>query len=152
MPIIQTRIIDARIGTEFPLPTYATAGAAGLDLRACIDAPTPLPVGETRMIRSGIAIFIRDANYMAMLAPRSGLGVKHGIVLANTVGIIDSDYQDEIHIALVNRGNADYTISPGERICQLVLLPVVQAELEVVQEFSEATARGCAGFGSTGRQ
>lgn len=150
--VIETRIIDERIGGEFPLPEYATAGAAGMDLRACLPAPTVLAAGETLLVGSGIAISIRDARYMAVLAPRSGLGVKHGIVLANTVGIIDSDYQNEIRVALYNRGGADYTVQPGERICQLLIVPVVQATLKVVAAFGEETARGLGGFGSTGKK
>ncbi|MCH9705646.1 MAG: dUTP diphosphatase [Proteobacteria bacterium] len=150
--IIETRIIDERIGKEFPLPTYATAGAAGMDLRACLEQPLCLVAGATHLVGSGIAISIRDVGYMAMLAPRSGLGVKHGIVLANTVGIIDSDYQNEIRVALHNRSTTDYTVQPGERICQLVIVPVVQATLKVVETFGAETARGLAGFGSTGQQ
>ena len=148
---IEAKVIDPRIGRDFPPPQYASAAAAGMDLRACLDAPLTIAPGDTATVGTGIAISIRDENFMAMLAPRSGLGVKHGIVLANTVGIIDADYQDEIRAALFNRGKESYVIAPGERICQLVILPVARAELKVVKEFSQATARGKGGFGSTGR-
>lgn len=150
--ILETRIIDKRIGDKFPLPKYATDGAAGMDLCACLDTATTIEGGETLSVNSGIAISIRQPGYMAMLAPRSGLGVKHGIILANTVGIIDSDYQDEIRVVLFNRSNTRYTVEPGERICQLIILPVVQATLNLVSEFSAATKRGLGGFGSTGRR
>ena len=150
--IIETRVVDPRIGGEFPLPAYATDGAAGLDLRACLSEPAVLAARQVLTVGSGIAISIRNPAYMAMLAPRSGLGVKHGVVLANTVGIIDSDYQDEIRVALFNRSGTDYTIAPGERICQMIIVPVVQATLKVVEEFSQVTERGLGGFGSTGKQ
>lgn len=149
--MIETRILDPRIGGEFPLPAYATDGAAGMDLRACLPAPTRLAAGQTLHVGSGIAISIRNPGYMAVLAPRSGLGSRHGIVLANTVGIIDSDYQNELRIALYNRSASDYTIEPGERVCQLLIVPVVQATLKVVDEFGEPTERALKGFGSTGR-
>lgn len=148
---METKIVDARVGRDFPPPHYATAAAAGMDLRACLDSPMRIAPGETAEIGTGIAICIRDPNYMALLAPRSGLGVKHGIVLANTVGIIDADYQDEIRAALFNRGGAPYEIAPGERICQLIIQPIARASLEIVSEFSQTTARGKGGFGSTGR-
>lgn len=148
---IETRIVDKRLGNEFPLPTYATTGAAGMDLRACLNEATTMQPGETLLVNSGIAISIRNPAYMAMLAPRSGLSVKHGIVLANTVGVIDSDYQDEIRVALFHRGNVAYAITPGERICQLIIAPVVQARLHIVEAFGETTARGTGGFGSTGK-
>ncbi len=145
---VEIRIVDSRAGD---LPQYATEGSAGLDLRACLDAPLSIAPGETQIIGTGVAISIRRAEYMALLAPRSGLGVKHGIILANTVGIIDSDYQDEIRAALFNRSDKEYSISPGERVCQLIFVPVARADLKIVEEFSEITKRGEGGFGSTGK-
>lgn len=149
-PKIETKIINQLIGTTIPLPTYTTSGAAAMDLRACLDAPKTVQPGETTLIPSGIAINIHDPSLVALLVPRSGLGIKHGIVLANTVGVIDSDYQGEIGIGVVNRGVAPYTIEPGERICQMMFVPVLQADLCVVSEFSEESERGTGGFGSTG--
>ena len=149
--VIETRILDSRIGNQFPLPAAATPGAAGMDLCACLPAPTALCPNQTLVVPSGIAIFIGSPGYMALLAPRSGLGVKHGVVLANTVGIIDSDYQDEIRVALFNRGDTVYTIEPGERICQMIITPVTQATLKIVSAFSSQTIRGTGGFGSTGK-
>ena len=149
--IIETRLIDPRLGKEFPLPHYATAGAAGMDLCACIEQPTELAVGAVVKVNSGVAISIRNPGYMALLTPRSGLGSKHGIVLANTVGVIDSDYQDEIKIALYNRSDTAYTLTPGERVCQMIIVPLVQAQLSIVTAFSEETGRGLGGFGSTGK-
>jgi dUTP diphosphatase len=148
---IETRIVNAMIGSEIPLPTYATDGSAGMDLRACIAEPLTIQPDETRLIGSGIAISIRDNALMAMLAPRSGLGVKHRLVLANLVGIIDSDYQNEVKVALWNAGAKPYTVHPGERICQMMFVPVVQVELEFVETFEEKTDRGLGGFGHTGR-
>ena len=147
----EAKIVDARVGRDFPPPQYESAAAAGMDLRACLDSPLLVAPGETKVVGTGVAISLRDSGYMALLAPRSGLGVKHGIVLANTVGIIDADYQDEIRAALFNRGEAEYAVAPGERICQLVILPIARAELDFVAEFSQDTARGKGGFGSTGR-
>ena len=147
--IVETRILDSRIGRDFPMTSYATDGSAGIDLLACVDEPLELLSQQTAIINTGIAISIVRPDVMALMAPRSGLGVKHGIVLANTVGIIDSDYQDEIRAALFNRSNEVYTISPGERICQLIFVPVVRATLQVVKSFSQNTGRG--GFGSTGK-
>ena len=148
---IETKIMNPLIGTSIPLPTYATAGAAAMDLRACLDEPRTIAPGETDFIPSGIAISIHDPGLVALLVPRSGLGIKHGIVLANTVGVIDSDYQGEIGIGIYNRGTAPYTIEPGERICQVLFMPVTQVTLEVVQEFSQESTRGEGGFGHTGR-
>lgn len=148
---IQTKILDSRIGRAFPLPSYATEGAAGMDLRACIDNPLTIARGETVQIGTGIAISILDSSKMALLAPRSGLGTKHGIVLANSLGIIDADYQNELKVSLYNRGRQDYEIHPGERVCQLVIMPITRAVLEVVDAFSTNTPRGGGGFGSTGR-
>jgi dUTP diphosphatase len=148
---IETKIVNPMIGREIPLPTYATAGSAGMDLRACIAEPLTIQPDETRLIGSGIAISIRDSALMAVLAPRSGLGVKHRLVLANLIGIIDSDYQNEVKVALWNAGAKPYTVHPGERICQMMFVPVVQAELELVETFEEKTDRGLGGFGHTGR-
>jgi dUTP pyrophosphatase len=149
---VETRLLDSRYGKEFPVPAYATAGSAGLDLRACLPAPVEIAAGATALVGSGIALSIRDAGYMAIAVARSGLGVRHGVVLANTVGVIDSDYQGEIQIALFNRGPDSYTVVPGDRICQLIIVPVVQANLRIVGAFSESTSRGGGGFGSTGRR
>ena len=148
---IETKIMNPLIGTSIPLPTYATSGAAAMDLRACLNAPHTISPGETAFIPSGIAINIHDPGLVALLVPRSGLGIKHGIVLANTIGVIDSDYQGEIGIGIYNRGTAPYTIEPGERICQVLFMPVTQVALEVVQEFSQESTRGAGGFGHTGR-
>lgn len=147
---MKVRILDARIGKEFPLPAYATAGSAGLDLRACIDAPLELPPGKAELLPTGLAIWVEEPTLAAMILPRSGLGHKHGIVLGNLVGLIDSDYQGQLMVSCWNRSATAYTVQPGERIAQLVLVPVVQAELEVVEEFV-ATARGAGGFGSSGK-
>lgn len=146
---LQVKILDARIGDEIPFPHYATEGSAGLDLRACIDQDLVLKPGQTELISTGLAIYLEDPGYAAMLLPRSGLGHKHGIVLGNLVGLIDSDYQGQLMISCWNRGQSDYTIVVGERIAQMVIVPVVQTELEVVQDF-HATARGTGGFGHTG--
>ena len=151
MRVLETKITDPRIGREFPLPSYATDGAAGMDLRACVDAPTVIKCGATVQIGTGVAISILDSSQMALLAPRSGLGTKHGIVLANSIGIIDADYQNEIKVSLFNHGQKDYEIRPGERVCQLVIMPITRAILKVVSEFSQQTPRGGGGFGSTGR-
>ena len=147
---IPCRILDPRIGTTWPLPVHATDGSAGLDLRACLDAPLVLKPGETVLIKTGIAIHIGDNGLAAMIYPRSGLGHKHGIVLGNLTGLIDSDYQGELMVSTWNRGSAEFTIQPGERIAQLVFVPVVQVELNVVDSFDES-ARGAGGFGSTGK-
>lgn len=146
---IQVKILDPRIGREIPLPHYATAGAAGMDMRACIDGPLTVAPGESHLIPTGIAIHIEDAGLAAVLLPRSGLGHKHGIVLGNLVGLIDSDYQGQVYISCWNRGNEPFTIQIGERIAQMVFVPVVQAAFEVVSEFG-ASHRGEGGFGHTG--
>jgi len=150
MQKIQLKILDSRLGTEFPLPHYATDGAAGMDMRACIDAPLVISPGETRLIPTGLAIHIQEHGLAAMLLPRSGLGHKHGIVLGNLVGLIDSDYQGQVFVSCWNRGGETFTIQPGERIAQMVMVPVVHAEFEVVKEFT-ASERGAGGFGHTGR-
>jgi len=147
---LEVRILDPRIGREYPLPQYATQGSAGVDLRACIDAPLELKPGDTQLIPSGIAIHLEDAGYAALVLPRSGLGHKHGIVLGNLVGLIDSDYQGQVFVSCWNRGQTTFTIQPGERIAQLVIVPVVQAQFRVVEDF-DASDRGVRGFGSTGR-
>ena len=144
------RVLDPRIGGELPLPAYATAGSAGLDLRACIAAPLELVPGQAELIPTGLAIHLEDAGLAAVILPRSGLGHKHGIVLGNLVGLIDSDYQGELKVSCWNRGQARFTVQPGERIAQLVVVPVIQVELEVVDDFA-ASARGAGGFGHSGR-
>lgn len=149
-PKIETKIMNPLVGTAIPIPTYATKGSAAIDLRACLEQPRTVQPGETALIPSGIAISIHDPGIVALLVPRSGLGIKHGIILANTVGVIDSDYQGEIGIGIVNRGAVSYTIEPGERICQMMFVPVTQVALEIVAEFSKETERGTGGFGSTG--
>ena len=145
---LQVKILDERI--RGVLPHYATAGAAGLDLRACIDAPVTLQPGDSRLVSSGIAIHVGDPGYAAIILPRSGLGAKSGIVLGNLVGLIDSDYQGPLMVSLWNRGRETFTVQPMDRIAQLVVIPVVQVEFEVVQDFA-ASARGAGGFGSTGK-
>lgn len=147
---IELKILDPRIGTEYPLPAYATPGSAGLDLRALLDEPLTLQPGETVLIPTGLAIHIGDANLCATILPRSGMGHKHGIVLGNLVGLIDSDYQGQLMISTWNRGQSVFTIEPGDRIAQLVFVPVVQAEFAIVDEFA-ATDRGEGGFGHSGR-
>jgi dUTP pyrophosphatase len=147
---LQIRVLDPRIGRDYPLPQYATSGSAGVDLRACVDAPLELKPGDTQLIPSGIAIYLQDPGYAAIVLPRSGLGHKHGIVLGNLVGLIDSDYQGQIFVSCWNRGQTAFTIQPGERIAQLVVVPVLQVEFDVVNEFV-ATERGAGGFGSSGR-
>jgi dUTP pyrophosphatase len=147
---LEVRILDARIGSEYPLPAYATAGSAGLDLRACIDAPLLLQPGRAELIATGLAIHLADPGLAAVILPRSGLGHKHGIVLGNLVGLIDSDYQGPLMVSCWNRGAEPFTVQPGERIAQLVVVPVVQVELNVVNDFA-ASQRGSGGFGHTGR-
>jgi dUTP pyrophosphatase len=146
---LQVRILDARVGRDFPLPAYATAGSAGLDLRACLDAPLVLAPGAAQLIPTGLAIHLEDPSLAAVILPRSGLGHKHGIVLGNLVGLIDSDYQGQLMVSCWNRSAAAFTVQPGERIAQLVVVPVVQVELEVVADFA-ASARGAGGFGHSG--
>lgn len=151
MQKIQLKIIDKRIGGEFPLPHYATEGSAGIDLRACLESPLVIQPGETHLIPTGMAIHIADTSLAAMLLPRSGLGHKHGIVLGNLVGLIDSDYQGQLLVSCWNRGQQPFTVNVGERIAQMIIVPVVRADFEVVEEFNE-THRGAGGFGHSGRQ
>ena len=150
---LQLKILDDRLGAEFPLPDYATAGSAGMDLRAMLDAPLDLLPGETHLIPTGMAIHIGDPGLAAVILPRSGLGHKHGIVLGNLVGLIDSDYQGQLFVSCWNRGGQSFRVEIGERIAQLVLLPVVHARLHIVDEFDEfdESARGAGGFGHSGR-
>jgi len=147
---LQVRILDARVGSEFPLPAYATTGSAGLDLRACLDAPLRLAAGAAQLIPTGLAIHLEDPGLAAVILPRSGLGHKHGIVLGNLVGLIDSDYQGQLMVSCWNRSATDFTVNPGERIAQLVVVPVVQVALEMVEDFA-TSARGAGGFGHSGR-
>ena len=151
MKKIDVKILDPRVGKEFPLPTYATSGSAGLDLRACLDDAVELAPGDTTLVPTGLAIHIADPSLAAMMLPRSGLGHKHGIVLGNLVGLIDSDYQGQLMISVWNRGQDSFTIQPGERIAQMIFVPVVQAEFNLVEDF-DATDRGEGGFGHSGRQ
>ncbi len=151
MQTVQVKILDARVGKEFPLPDYATEGSAGLDLRACLDEHLHMDPGETHLIPTGIAIHLDDPNLAAMLLPRSGLGHKHGIVLGNLVGLIDSDYQGQVFVSMWNRGSEPFTIEPGDRIAQMIFVPVVQAHFDVVKEFSHSE-RGAGGFGHTGKK
>jgi len=147
---IELKILNPKIGTELPLPAHATAGSAGMDLRACLDQALIIQPGETHLIATGIAIHIDDPGYCAMLLPRSGLGHKHGIVLGNLVGLIDSDYQGELMVSCWNRGNTSFIINSGERIAQMVIVPVVQAQFTIVDEFN-LSERGSGGFGHSGR-
>ncbi|KMJ45316.1 dUTP diphosphatase [Xenorhabdus khoisanae] len=151
MKKIDVKILDSRIGQDFPLPTYATPGSAGLDLRACLDNAVELAPGQTELLPTGIAIHIADEQLAAVILPRSGLGHKHGVVLGNLVGLIDSDYQGQLMVSVWNRGDKTFTIEPGERIAQMVFVPVVQAEFNLVEDF-ETSKRGIGGFGHSGRQ
>lgn len=150
MHALQARILDPRLGRDWPLPHYATAGSAGLDLRAMLDVPLILAPGQTELLPTGLAIYIADPGLAAMILPRSGLGHKHGVVLGNLVGLIDSDYQGELKVSCWNRSDTAFTIEPGERIAQMVLVPVLQAQLEIVEAFDNS-ARGAGGFGHTGK-
>lgn len=148
---IDIRILDPRVGNKFPLPTYATEGSAGLDLRACLDQAIQLEPGQTELLPTGLAVHIADQQLAAVILPRSGLGHKHGVVLGNLVGLIDSDYQGELKVSVWNRADTSFTIEPGERIAQMVFVPIVQVEFDLVQDF-ETTKRGSGGFGHSGRQ
>jgi len=151
MQKIQLKILDERIGNEFPLPKHATDGSAGMDMRACLDEHLHMDPGETHLIPTGLAIHIADPGLAAVLLPRSGLGHKHGIVLGNLVGLIDSDYQGQVFVSVWNRSEHSFTIEPGDRIAQMVFVPVVQADFEVVKEFDESD-RGAGGFGHSGKK
>ncbi|MBF7693238.1 MULTISPECIES: dUTP diphosphatase [Acinetobacter] len=148
---VQVKVLDKRLGQEWPLPTYATSGSAGLDLRACLDETITIEPGQTVLVKTGLSIYIQDTNFAGLILPRSGLGHKHGIVLGNLVGLIDSDYQGELMVSVWNRSEKAFALEPGERLAQYVLVPVVQAEFEQVEEFV-ATERGAGGFGHTGKQ
>jgi dUTP pyrophosphatase len=148
---IQLKILDARIGKEFPVPAYATGGSAGLDLCACLDEHLHIQPGETHLIPTGIAVHMADRHMAAVILPRSGLGHKHGIVLGNLVGLIDSDYQGQLFVSCWNRGQEPFTIEPGDRIAQMVFVPVIHARFDIVQDF-EQSARGAGGFGHTGKK
>jgi dUTP pyrophosphatase len=150
MKQLQVKVLDPRIGNEIAMPEYATSGSAGLDLRACLDASLTLHPGETQLIPTGLSIYLEDPSIAAMILPRSGLGHKHGIVLGNLVGLIDSDYQGELMISCWNRGQQAFTIEIGERLAQLIIVPVVQAQFDIVEAF-KVTDRGEGGFGHSGR-
>lgn len=149
-PPIQLKILDPRLGEEFALPDYATPGSAGVDLRACVDNAVNLEPGQTELIPSGMAIYIADPSLAAIILPRSGLGHKHGIVLGNLVGLIDSDYQGQVFVSCWNRGHKSFVINPGDRLAQMIFVPVVQVDFEVVQVF-DSSDRGAGGFGHTGQ-
>jgi dUTP pyrophosphatase len=150
MQKIQLKILDQRLGNEFPLPHYATEGSAGMDMRACLEVPLEMAPGDTHLIPTGMAIHVADAGLAAILLPRSGLGHKHGIVLGNLVGLIDSDYQGQVFVSCWNRSNETFIVEPGERIAQMVIVPVVHADFEIVEDFVDSE-RGAGGFGHTGR-
>ena len=151
MQKIQLKILDERIGNDYPLPAYTTEGAAGLDMRACINGPLQIGAGETHLIPTGIAIHISDPSLAAVLLPRSGLGHKHGLVLGNLVGLIDSDYQGQVFVSCWNRSEKSFTVEPGDRIAQMVFVPVVQVAFDVVHDFEDST-RGEGGFGHSGHK
>jgi dUTP pyrophosphatase len=147
---LQLKILDQRIGTTWPLPAHATQGSAGIDLRACLDEAIVLQPNTTVLVKTGMSIYIQDTGYAGMILPRSGLGHKHGIVLGNLVGLIDSDYQGELMVSVWNRGTTAFTLEPGERMAQYVLVPIMQTSFDIVEEFVES-GRGAGGFGHTGR-
>ena len=147
---VQVKVLDSRLGNEWPMPSYATSGSAGLDLRACVDAATVIEPGQTVLVKTGLSIYIEDPHFAGLILPRSGLGHKHGIVLGNLVGLIDSDYQGELMVSVWNRSQTAFSLEPGERLAQYVLVPVIQAQFDIVNEF-EATERGAGGFGHTGQ-
>jgi dUTP pyrophosphatase len=147
---VQVKVLDSRLGNEWPMPTYATTGSAGSDLRACVDAATVIEPGQTVLVKTGLSIYIEDPHFAGLILPRSGLGHKHGIVLGNLVGLIDSDYQGELMVSVWNRSQTAFSLEPGERLAQYVLVPVMQAQFDIVNEF-EATERGAGGFGHTGQ-
>jgi dUTP pyrophosphatase len=147
---VQVKVLDSRLGGEWPMPAYATAGSAGLDLRACVNEATVIEPGQTVLVKTGLSVYIADPGFAGLILPRSGLGHKHGIVLGNLVGLIDSDYQGELMVSVWNRSQTAFTLEPGERLAQYVLVPVMQAQFELVDEFV-ATERGAGGFGHTGQ-
>jgi dUTP pyrophosphatase len=147
---LQLKILDPRIGTTWPLPAHATQGSAGIDLRACLDEAIVLQPNSTVLVKTGMSIYIQDTGYAGLILPRSGLGHKHGIVLGNLVGLIDSDYQGELMVSVWNRGTTAFTLEPGERMAQYVLVPIMQTSFDIVEEFVES-GRGAGGFGHTGR-
>ncbi|MFC0820456.1 dUTP diphosphatase [Moraxella marmotae] len=153
MNSVQVKILNPKIGTDanFPLPTRATDGSAGIDLRACIDEPLTIGAGETKLIGTGLAIYISDPNFAGLILPRSGLGHKHGIVLGNLVGLIDADYQGELMVSIWNRSSQDFVLNPAERMAQYVVVPVARPSFEIVDEFGDVSERGAGGFGSSGR-
>lgn len=153
MQSVQVKILNPKIGTDpnFPLPTRATEGSAGIDLRACIDTPITIKAGQTQLIGTGLSIYIADPNYAGLILPRSGLGHKHGIVLGNLVGLIDADYQGELMVSIWNRSDTDFVLNPAERMAQYVIVPVTRPDFEIVDEFSESSERGAGGFGHSGR-
>jgi len=148
---VQVKVLDSRLGQEWPMPSYATSGSAGLDLRACLTETVNIDPGQTVLVKTGMAIYIEDPQYAGLVLPRSGLGHKHGIVLGNLVGLIDSDYQGELMVSVWNRGQTTFSLEPGERLAQYVLVPVIQAEFELVDDFA-ASERGAGGFGHTGQR
>lgn len=152
MQSVQVKLLNPKIGSDpaLPLPTRATDGSAGIDLRACIDEPVVIKAGETRLIGTGLAIYIKDPNFAGIILPRSGLGHKHGIVLGNLVGLIDADYQGELMVSVWNRSDNDFTLNPAERMAQYMVVPVVRPSFEIVSEFSDDSERGAGGFGSSG--
>ena len=154
MNSVQVKLLNPKIGQDpnFPLPTRATDGSAGIDLRACIDEPITIKAGETKLIGTGLSIYIADPNYAGIILPRSGLGHKHGIVLGNLIGLIDADYQGELMVSVWNRSTTDFVLEPAERMAQYMVVPVVRPSFEIVDEFSEVSERGAGGFGSSGRQ
>ncbi len=154
MNSVQVKLLNPKIGQDpnFPLPTRATDGSAGIDLRACIDEPITIKAGETKLIGTGLSIYIADPNYAGIILPRSGLGHKHGIVLGNLVGLIDADYQGELMVSVWNRSTTDFVLHPAERMAQYMVVPVVRPSFEIVDEFSDVSERGAGGFGSSGRQ
>lgn len=152
MHSVQVKLLNPKIGSDpnFPLPTRATDGSAGIDLRACIDEPVVIKAGETKLIGTGMAIYIKDPNFAGIILPRSGLGHKHGIVLGNLVGLIDADYQGELMVSVWNRSDTDFTLNPAERMAQYMVVPVLRPSFEIVDEFSDDSERGAGGFGSSG--
>lgn len=147
---IKVKVLDPRLGKEIPMPEYATKGSAGLDLRACIDEPLTIHPQETKLVSTGLSIYIQDPKFAGVIMPRSGLGHKHGIVLGNLVGLIDSDYQGPLMVSCWNRSNKIYTLAIGERLAQFVIVPIIQAQFTVVNDFNDATVRSIGGFGHTG--